>query len=56
MCLAAWLSGNVPTEQEVLGFSTRELFHGMYGVVVSVFHCTLSMFYPVMYSGNAPAP
>ena len=42
-----------PTDQEDPGsirgiaiecFSSEELFHGIYGLGVSVFHCPLSMF------------
>ena len=53
-----------PIDQEVLSsipgfvmrvFSSRELFHSMYGVDVCVFQCSLSMFSPVLFLEEAPA-
>ena len=35
--------------------SSLELFHGIYKLGVSVFHCPLSMFRPVLSSEEAPA-
>ena len=53
---------SLSTDQQVPGsipgpasgfFSNWELFHGMYGLGVSVLHCPLSRFCPVLYSEKA---
>ena len=46
-----WISGSA-----VKFLHSDELFHGLYKLVVSVFYCPLSMFCPVVYSENTPAP
>ena len=54
----------LPSDQEVLGsvpgsamefFCSGELFHGMYGLVVSVFQCPLCMLSSVLFLEKVPA-